>query len=150
VEDSVKYVIDTEFIDTPTCSALISLGIVCEDGTFRYFEFDYPRDELTPWLDENVVKHLTGDLYSLERAAVEIVEFIGGESPEFWCYYGAYDWYWFCRVFGGFMQMPKGWPMRFKEFAEIQSSNVTEGPSEHNALSDARAVLSAMRAHRVC
>lgn len=36
---------DTEFIDTPTCSALISLAIADEIGESLYFEFDYPQHE---------------------------------------------------------------------------------------------------------
>lgn len=103
----MKYIIDTEFIDTPTCSALISLAIVREDGEYRYFEFDYPESEMTPWLRENVVPHLTGErTFPASYAAHKIEEFIGDDKPEFWAYYGAYDWYWFCRLWGGFMSMP--------------------------------------------
>jgi 3'-5' exoribonuclease-like protein len=146
----MKYVIDTEFIDTPECSALISLGIVNEHGESRYFEFAYPKDSITPWLAANVLPHLTGKQVTFAEAANDLLAFVGGESPEFWCYYGAYDWYWFCRVFGGFMQMPKGWPIRFHEFAAIQAHGVTDGPAEHNALSDAQMVLKAVKAHGIC
>lgn len=54
----MRYAIDTEFIDTPSCSALISLAIVREDMVASYFEFSCPSEELTPWLKENVVIHL--------------------------------------------------------------------------------------------
>ena len=47
------YIIDTEFIDTPNASELISLAILREDGQSRYFEFDFPRQYLTEWLEKN-------------------------------------------------------------------------------------------------
>jgi hypothetical protein len=146
----MKYIIDTEFIDTPTCSALISLAIVREDGAHRYFEFDYPKSELTPWLRENVVPHLTMPHMDPptwpHEAARAIEDFIGDDKPEFWAYYGAYDWYWFCRLWGGFMSMPdKGWPIFFHEFREIQDGVPDVAGAGHNALNDARSILHAMK-----
>lgn len=142
----MKYVIDTEFIDTPTCSALISLAVLREDGAGCYFEFNYPESELTPWLKQNVVPHLlVSATCTFKRAAEDILALIGDDEPEFWCYYGAYDWYWFCRVFGGFMQMPNGWPMRFREFADVQVGVPDVAGAAHNALNDCRSVLEAMR-----
>ncbi len=142
----MKYIIDSEFIDTPTCSALISLAIVREDGAHRYFEFDYPEDEITPWLRDNVVAHLGKTRSTFAVAAMEIERFIGADKPEFWCYYGAYDWYWFCRLWGGFMSMPQGtWPMLFREFAMIQQGVPDVAGAEHNALNDCRSILHAMK-----
>lgn len=145
----MKYIIDTEFIDTPTCSALISLAIVRQDGAHRYFEFDYPKNELTPWLRKNVVPHLTMPYMepptSFVEAAADIQAFVGNSNPEFWCYYGAYDWYWFCRLWGGFMDMPTKWPCRFKEFADIQDGVPDVAGAGHNALNDCRSVLHAMK-----
>lgn len=142
----MKYIIDSEFIDTPTCSALISLAIVREDGKHRYFEFPYPEDEITPWLRDNVVAHLGETRTTFMLASRAIEDFIGHDLPEFWCYYGAYDWYWFCRLWGGFMSMPQGrWPMLFKEFAEIQQGVPDVAGAEHNALNDCRSILHAMK-----
>lgn len=146
----MKFIIDTEFIDTPTASELISFAIVRQDGESRYFEFDYPKEELTPWLKENVVPHLTGRVHStFKKASEEIVAFIGNHRPEFWCYYGAYDYYWFCRLFGGFMKMPQYWPHRFKEFADIQDGVPPIAGVQHNALNDCRAVLAVMKSKRM-
>lgn len=144
----MKYIIDTEFIDTPTCSVLISLAIVREDGESRYFEFAYPESEITPWLRENVIPHLTQRWTpaTFTEAAQSVEEFIGADKPEFWCYYGAYDWYWFCRLWGGFMSMPQGrWPMLFREFADIQQGVPNVAGAEHNALNDCRSILHAMK-----
>jgi hypothetical protein len=146
----VKYIIDTEFIDTPECSALISLAIVREDGAHLYFEFDYPEEGVTKWLRENVLPHLDESAEShssFAGAALKIERFIGADKPEFWAYYGAYDWYWFCRLWGGFMSMPvdKNWPMLFREFAYIQQGVPDVAGAEHNALNDCRSVLHAMK-----
>ena len=141
-----KYVIDTEFIDTPGCSALISLAIVREDNQGLYFEFDYPKEQITPWLAENVVPHLKGDpVSSFQGAARSIEHFVGSDLPEYWCYYGAYDWYWFCRLWGGFMQMPQHWPHLFREFAYIQQGVPNVSGAEHNASNDCYSILAAMR-----
>jgi hypothetical protein len=146
----MKYILDTEFIDTPTCSALISLAILREDGAHRYFEFDYPKHELTPWLRENVVPHLTMPYMEPptwpHEAAAEIEHFIDADKPEFWAYYGAYDWYWFCRLWGGFMSMPDNeWPIRYREFADIQDGVPDVAGAGHNALNDCRSILHAMQ-----
>jgi hypothetical protein len=142
----VKYAIDTEFIDTPTCSALISLGIVAEDGRRLYFEFDFPERELTPWLKQNVVPHLEDEGYvSKAQAAAQILSFIGDDMPEFWAYYVSYDWYWFSRVFGGFMNFPQHWPMRPKELADYITNLPNVAGAEHNALNDAASTMAAVK-----
>lgn len=142
----MKYIIDSEFIDTPTCSALISLAIVREDGAHRYFEFDYPEHEITPWLRENVVAHLGKGRTTFALASRSIEDFIGADCPEFWAYYGAYDWYWFCRLWGGFMKMPQPhWPMLFFEFAMVQQGVPDVAGAEHHALNDCRSILHAMK-----
>lgn len=142
----MRYALDTEFIDTPTCSALISLAVVREDGESRYFEFTYPEEELTPWLRENVVPYLNGNhFHSPGRAATELKEFIGTDTQaNVWCYFGAYDWYFFCRLFGGFMNMPDVFGQRFHELAERRRP-VAVG-NEHNALDDAHGVMAAVLA----
>ena len=141
----MKYAIDTEFIDTSTCSELISLGIVAEDGRTLYFEFHFPEEELTPWLRENVVPHLNGEPVLFHEAADAILEFIGKDQPEFWCYYLAHDWYWFTRVFGGFMNMPQHWPQRPRELADYITSLPNVAGPEHNALNDAIATMAAVK-----
>lgn len=139
----MKYVIDSEFIDTPTCSALISFAIVREDNAYRYFEFAFPEEELTPWLREHVVPHLSGERTTFAEAAKEIERFIGADRPEVWAYFGAYDWYWFCRLWGGMMHLPPTWPHRFNEVAHVALPEPAAVP--HNALSDCHAILRALK-----
>jgi hypothetical protein len=140
----LKYAIDTEFIDTPNCSELISLAIVREDGAYRYFEFDFGYGNVTPWLHRNVLPHLTGEVYNRADAANEILTFIADDVPEIWAYYASHDWYFFCRLFGGLMELPRHWPGRPREFADFQQGIPdTHGPA-HNALNDAQALMHAM------
>lgn len=142
----MRYALDTEFIDTPEGSALISLAIVREDGASRYFEFTYPEEWLTPWLRENVLPHLAGNhFHSPARAAVEIRDFVGTGRPEFWCYFGAYDWYWFCRLFGGMMNLPPKWPQRYRELADFGTGKPVADGAQHNALADAHGIMAAVR-----
>lgn len=146
----MKYAIDTEFIDTPTCSALISLGIVDESHHGLYFEFEYPKHEITPWLAQHVVPHLAPQKYggrgfvTFAQAADEIRAFVKG-TPEFWLYYGAYDWYWFCRLFGGFMNMPTNWPHLYRELAYLQQGIPNVAGAEHNAMNDAISTMVAVQ-----
>jgi hypothetical protein len=142
----MKYAIDTEFIDTPTCSALISLALVSENDESLYFEFDYPEREITPWLRQNVTPHLSGHRTTFQDAAHQIRLMIPNHrAVQFWCYYGAYDWYWFCRLWGGFMDMPDQWPNLFHEFAYIDHRVPNVYGAEHNALNDARSLMVALK-----
>jgi len=134
----MKYAIDCEFIDTPYCSALISLAIVNERMESRYFEFEYPEQFLTDWLQKNVVPNLTGHKTSFAEAAKQIEKFLE-PNAEFWCYYGAYDWYWFCRLWGGFMAMPLP-ATAFHELAHLKTGICQTG-NVHNALDDAKSVM---------
>jgi hypothetical protein len=85
----------------------------------------------------------------LERAATAVRAFVGRDrKPDFWCHYGAYDWYWFCRLFGGFMQMPPHWPHRFEEFACLQQEVTAVAGAEHNALNDAKSLMQALKTRK--
>lgn len=141
----MKYALDTEFIDTETYSGLISLGLVCEDGREIYFEFGYPEHEMTGWLLENVYPHLYGKRDTFREAAKAIEDFCRNTSPEIWAYYGAYDWYWFCRIFGGMMNVPHEFENFFHEFLTVQRGIPNTNGPEHHALNDARSLMAAMK-----
>ncbi len=136
------FTLDTEFIDTPTHSELISLAVVSGTG-YRYFEFDYPEKALTPWLREHVVPQLTQDKTTFGDAAAELRSFIPARGPiEFWALCGGYDWYWLCRLFGGFMNLPETWPLAFHELGFYTTSvPVLAGFMPHHALHDAQAAF---------
>jgi len=143
-ESHMIFVIDTEFIDTPTHSELISLAVVGRDD-WRYCEFDYTEHALTPWLREHVVPQLTGDKTTFQNAAEEIRRIIPSSTEidapvEFWALCGGYDWYWFCRLFGGFMNLPETWPRTFHDLSLYTSDiPVLPGLPPHHALHDAQA-----------
>jgi hypothetical protein len=144
----MKFALDTEFVDTPQYSECISLALVAEDGRDLYVEFDCPKAAITPWLQQHVVPMLSGETVSFRTAASMIRNFVGGsrfEQPEFWAYYAAYDWYWFCRVFGGFMELPDFYPHLVRDFAYIQQGVPNISGPEHFALNDARSLMHAMR-----
>ncbi len=81
--------------------------------------------------------------------------FIAGDhDPEFWAYYGAYDWFLFTRLWG-FMDMPKTFPklcLDLKQYQAHLGIDSADLPApytpEHHALVDARwnrAVFQRMR-----
>lgn len=140
----MKFALDTEFIDTPTASECISLALVAEDGPELYVEFQYAESAITPWLARNVVPMLGQDKLSFQSAASLIREFVV-DPPQFWAYYSAYDWYWFSRVFGGFMEFPDFYPMLCRDLAHYQQELPNISGPRHFALNDARSLMHAMR-----
>ncbi|MDQ0377946.1 3'-5' exoribonuclease domain-containing protein [Amycolatopsis thermophila] len=76
--------------------------------------------------------------------ALQVRDFLlaGGDEPELWAYYGAYDHVALCQLFGTMMQLPDGMPMFTHELMQLwEQAGRPEKPSqqdEHNALADAR------------
>jgi hypothetical protein len=73
----------------------------------------------------------------------EILFFVGQGKPEFWAYYGAYDWVALCQLFGALIEIPKGWPYYCRDIKQFCDSLGNpklpeQGKGEHNALADAR------------
>ncbi|HXG84775.1 MAG TPA: hypothetical protein VNI84_12200, partial [Pyrinomonadaceae bacterium] len=122
----MKYFFDTEFheykpnltgIDT---IELISIGIVAEDGRELYLisnQFNVISAFDNEWLKNNVLKPIYDSFpndnnkfdwigfnevvkpHSISRDEIkeQILKFVGDdEKPEFYAYYGAYDWVVFC------------------------------------------------------
>lgn len=140
------YAIDSEFIDTPLTSELISFAIVNERMETRYFEFDFEEKLLTPWLQENVVPHLSRKRTTFYDATQELIAFVPEPGKaEFWAYYGAYDWYWFCRLFGGLMSVPEGWPRGYTELAHYTTEVPNVAGPQHHAENDAVSAMEHFR-----
>lgn len=134
---------DTEFYEDGDTIELISIGMIREDGKTYYAETWGAKElaEETLWLEENVLPNLTGNVVRQTRMRLDIVEF-AGENPEFWAYYGAYDWVVLCQLFGTMMELPKGWPMfcmDVKQLAVMKGDPELpkQKSAEHNALADA-------------
>lgn len=140
----MKYFFDTEFIEDGKTIDLISIGIVGEDGRSRYYEnADCDLRRASPWVQKNVLPHLRrGDAY-LTKAQIRprLVDFVG-VKPEFWAYYGAYDWVVLCQLFGTMMDLPSGWPMYVRDVKQLCDARGNpplpeQGKGEHHALADA-------------
>jgi len=67
----------------------------------------------------------------------------GTVKPEFYVYYGDYDWVVFCQIFGTMTNLPKGFPMYCRDLMQecdrlaFDPKSVSQ-ENEHNALADAR------------
>lgn len=160
----LRYWFDTEFIEDGSTIDLLSIGVVCEDGREFYAESqNAPLDRASDWVVENVLPHLwhlqadkrEGNLWSRDGGAGgflprhdiarELRRWVaeGEGTPEFWAYYGDYDWVVLCQLFGRMIDLPEGWPM----FAlDVKQYAVTLGDPklpaqtsvEHHALADAQ------------
>ncbi len=145
----VKIWFDTEFMDDGHSIDLISIGLVRQDGAEYYAETaecDYTK--ANPWVQENVIKHLTGVRKPREQIAHEIMLF-AGRSPEFWAWFGAYDWVALCQLYGTMLSVPPGWPNLFNEIVQFGKFKANGGvipnfkkmfPNDtaHHALADAK------------
>lgn len=146
----MKYFLDTEFIEgfhKPLFGKrrhfidLISIGIVCEDGSSLYLisnEYEYKKAD--QWVRENVLlplykKTVIGDArnsltienfhhyFGLSNASIRenLLDFFGCYRDELFCrapnnievygYYSDYDWVLFCSLFGRMIDLPEGFPM---------------------------------------
>lgn len=151
----MRIALDTEFYEDGRTIDLISIGLVKDDGAEYYAEV--PNASLisgsTVWLAENVKPHLGGPRKSLRQIAHEIVEFADLE-PEFWAWYGSYDWVVLCQLYGARIDLPPTWPMFIRDFRQTvwaSKSKIPQlvpiGPGEHNALVDAKWLMRAMKMH---
>jgi len=159
----VLYWIDSEFDERGGGHPIIpiSIGIVAEDGRELYLvssEFD--ESAVNDFVRENVLPEL-GDEPRITLAEMKdrVLEFLGGDDdPQFWAYFGAYDWVVFAQLFGTMADMPDFLPWFCNDLATLAGlvgatkDDLPPDPEEgeHNALVDAQwdrdcyAVLMAM------
>ncbi|MBU0500011.1 MAG: 3'-5' exoribonuclease [Gammaproteobacteria bacterium] len=142
----MRYWFDTEFHDDGRHLALISIGVVAEDGREYYaVSSDYDPDRATDWLVRNVLPQL-GDVEKKSRQLIrqELQAFFAeGARPEFWADCGEYDWIILRQLFGTLTDWPEGWPFLAMDVEQwrIQSGAPPFPPQQtghHNALADAR------------
>ncbi len=152
-----RYFLDTEFREHKdegnihrTVVDLISIAIVSSDGREYYAqsaEF-LEHGKPTPWLEEHVIPYLTNEWKECDTIRNEIEPFMDVEAfgkPELWAWCGTYDHFALCQLFGGFMQVPSGWPHYIKDIQYILDERgiadedlpQQEGTA-HNALEDAK------------
>lgn len=109
----VRYFIDTEFDDDRDWPALISIGLVAEDGREYYAELaSFDRSGANPWVAEHVVTRL-GPVAEAKAPGVvrdEIGAFFLRGATEVWGYVPAYDWVLLHRLFGRWDLVPGNIP----------------------------------------
>ena len=155
----MKYFIDTEFYDDGIILHPISIGIVDENGSELYLEYEFDIDSFKPndnikWLKENVMTSLHGKQTNSELIRCELANYFSNTSgydiKEFWLYYGTWDWLIFVRSIaeGGLMlNLPYNFKMYFNEIMQLGEQNVVKAKKDldsngaiynHNALADAK------------
>lgn len=142
-----RFYLDTEFIEQGHTKPvmLISVGLATDDGRSYYAELDdCDVGAANEWVKENVVPLLTGPRKSRDVIRNELIDFVGSPTDgiEFWGYFGAYDWLTFTQIFGGFLDLPRGWPqLCFDLRQEATLKGVKRLPVQlsikHHALNDA-------------
>jgi hypothetical protein len=153
---TTKYFLDTEFIHREENQLdLISLALVCEDGR-EYYAVNawilsiWPEIySIDPWVADNVFPHLEHysdhpEVYACTgEIAQHLVDFTVDTNPEFWAYYGSFDWVLLTGLYGKMVNMPEHWPWYFYDL-KVWADWVgvkdlpQQGEDEHHALYDAR------------
>lgn len=101
---------DTEFTGLHQNTTLISIGIVDEDGREFYAEMtDYDKEQLDPWISENVIANLTGaNQVTTPELKMQLTEWLSTyDTVEVWSDCLAYDWVLFDAIFGGAFNKPQ-------------------------------------------
>lgn len=150
---TVKFYLDTEFIDVPFATQLISIGIVSESGS-KYYAVSSEFNEAlaNDWVKQNIFPFLLPPKQrkSLAEIKQEIITFYRREllnmeavSGEFWAYFGAYDWTLFCWLMGGMLTMDPLLPHVCYELKQevdrlgFSLDNYPPNELKHHALHDA-------------
>jgi hypothetical protein len=156
----MRYFVDTEFVFDAEGRTItpLSIALVREDGAYFYTvcveAFTLPkvatfvRYQVLPALfavdqDEGIWGTPPGP-WCVEEIRIRLRSWIGGDTPEFWGDYAAFDYAVLSIIMGGFENWPEGWPMHINDLQQINAPNVPSA-HPHNALADARAVRNAYR-----
>jgi hypothetical protein len=146
------YCYDTEFLEDGRTIELISIGIVCDDGSEYYaVNADMPVTRITEhaWLKKNVWPQLPIKVKPKWVIANEVRDFITGciemgDSPKLWADYCAYDHVVLAQLYGPMINLPEGIPMFTHDIEQLKERlpGTWKAPKQasgvHNALEDAR------------
>lgn len=146
----MKIFFDTEFIEDGKTIDLISIGLVREDGEELYLEnIECDLSRANEFVREQVIPHIgRGDPAVTREYIRDAILRFAGDDPEFWAWFGSYDWVVLCQLFGRMVDLPRHWPMRVRELAQYsEHTGCTSLPAQtgtkHNALEDAKWVKEA-------
>lgn len=171
----MNYFYDTEFKEDGKTIDLISIGILAEDGREYYAvsaEFDTRRVAKDDWLMDNVMSSIDHEQFitydldgapairdifvtdpavkSREQIKYEVWEFLtekepGGQRPDLWAWFSAYDHVCLAQLWGPMINMPQNLPYNtddiktLMKLGKITHKDMPQQPSgKHNALSDAK------------
>lgn len=154
------FYLDTEFIENDEGVTLLSLAIVSTTGNALYWhmpEIMISELEIPEWHQKHTIPYLTHDPFNKDtehktlwlachptKVHRWIEEFMEKElkllnvdsslyGVFFFTYFGAYDWYLFCRLFGGMLKLPGNWVNRgIESFAELHAALKCMGTDEKN------------------
>ena len=141
----MKIWFDCEFAEHGVVILPISIGMVREDNQTLYIEsIDFDTTLANKWVRQHVIPKLYAPQVPLltdELAAEKIKEF-AGKNPEFWAYYGAYDWVMLCQLYGPMIDLPEGWPMYCRDVKQLcddlgNPRLPKQTTPKHHALNDA-------------
>lgn len=159
---TLKWFLDTEFIDDGVTVDLISIGLACEDGREIYMVSNsYHTNKLLadPWLKANVLPHIAKERQVYHRHDIRqkvtyqllTTKDRKDAKPEIWAYYASYDWIALCQLYGRMVDLPKSFPMYCRDLKQAMDERrfgreylpVQDPATEHSAIEDARWLKSA-------
>lgn len=159
---TLKWFLDTEFVDDGCTIDLISIGLVCEDGREVYMvssEYDTDKVLRDPWLKAHVLPHIAKEHYVYSRHDIRqkvtyqllTTKDRHGAQPEIWAYYASYDWIALCQLYGRMIDLPTSFPMYCRDLKQTMDERkigseflpVQDPSTEHSAIEDARWLKSA-------
>lgn len=149
MREVTRYFFDTEFMEDGVTIKPLSLGIVAEDGRELYATLiDVDHGNANSFVREHVIPNLAphDSIRTTRPKLAKLLQVFvehGQYRPEFWTYYGAYDWIVMCQLFGTMMQLPRSWPMFSMDVKQLAVSMgdpklPKQTNVEHNALDDAK------------
>jgi len=152
----MKIFFDTEFTGLHKGATLVSIGMVAEDGRELYYELnDYDKDQIDPWLRDNVIANLTQtNTVNRKELQQRISEFIAPyHTVEMWSDCLAYDWVLFNHIWEHAFNIPKKIyyiPFDLCTLFKIKGvdpdvnreeyAEMTHGVNKHNSLWDAKVI----------
>lgn len=158
-----KYFLDTEFLDDGKTIALVSIGVVSEDGREYYaVSTDFDASAAIPWVREHVLSQLPSPSDGAWRPnhviRDELLAFLtaDGRDPETWAWYGDYDHVVVCQLWGTMPELPRAMPRFTRELRQEwerlgKPALPQQQHARHHALEDARhnaRIWSALEAQR--
>lgn len=155
---------DCEFVERADSRAidLVSIGLVSSDGADSYYAActDFDAAQALPWVRRHVLDQLPSPAdpawRSRERIRADLEELLlgagsGGEDPELWAWYAAYDHVVLCQLWGRMPDLPRRMPRFTRDLRQLWEECGSpplprQGNGQHSAIADAHHNLARWRA----